>query len=48
MARAPERLVLFERALGRLDDAVARPEDTIVRDACIQRADLSPEEAQDE
>ena len=45
MARGSERLVLFERALGRLDEALARPEDAIVRDACIQRFEFTFEMA---
>lgn len=28
-------MVLFEQALSRLDEALARSEDAIVRDACI-------------
>ena len=31
------RVSLFERALSRLEEALAKPEDPIVRDACIQR-----------
>jgi nucleotidyltransferase substrate binding protein (TIGR01987 family) len=36
---------LFERALGRLEEALAKPEDPIVRDACIQRFEFTFEMA---
>ena len=39
------RLVLFEKALGRLEEALSRPEDSIVRDACIQRFEFTFEMA---
>lgn len=39
------RLVLFEQALGRLEEALAKPEDPIVRDACIQRFEFTFEMA---
>ena len=43
---APEtRLRHFGRALSRLDDALAMPEDPIVRDACIQRFEFTFETA---
>jgi nucleotidyltransferase substrate binding protein (TIGR01987 family) len=35
------RLPLFERALRRLQEALAKPEDSIVRDACIQRFEFT-------
>ena len=38
-------MVLFDQALGRLDEALARPEDPIVRDACIQRFEFTFETA---
>jgi hypothetical protein len=34
-------VVLFEQALSRLDEALARSEDAIVRDACIQRFEFT-------
>ena len=39
------RLPLFGRALGRLREALAKPEDSIVRDACIQRFEFTFEMA---
>ena len=45
MPRGAERLALFERALARLDEALATPEDAIVRDACIQRFEFTFEMA---
>ena len=39
------RVALFERALGRLEEALAVPEDPIVRDACIQRFEFTFEMA---
>ncbi len=39
------RLILFAQALGRLDEALARPEDAIVRDACLQRFEFTFEMA---
>ena len=39
------RVSLFERALSRLDEALAKPEDSIVRDACIQRFEFTFEMA---
>src|SRR5574341_1634978 len=41
----PPRVLLFERALDRLDEALARPDDPIVRDACIQRFEFTFEMA---
>ena len=38
-------VVLFEQALRRLEEALARPEDSIVRDACIQRFEFTFEMA---
>lgn len=34
---SPRRTALFAQALTRLEDALTRPEDPIMRDACIQR-----------
>lgn len=46
MAEAYSRwVVLFEQALNRLDEALAKPEDAIVRDACIQRFEFTFEMA---
>ncbi|HLC40549.1 MAG TPA: nucleotidyltransferase substrate binding protein [Methylomirabilota bacterium] len=39
------RVSLFERALSRLVEALAKPEDPIVRDACIQRFEFTFEMA---
>jgi nucleotidyltransferase substrate binding protein (TIGR01987 family) len=39
------RLVLFEKAVERLEEALARQEDAIVRDACIQRFEFTFEMA---
>ncbi|HXH85117.1 MAG TPA: HI0074 family nucleotidyltransferase substrate-binding subunit [Candidatus Tectomicrobia bacterium] len=39
------RVALFAQALGRLEEALARPEDAIVRDACIQRFEFTFETA---
>jgi nucleotidyltransferase substrate binding protein (TIGR01987 family) len=39
------RLIFFERALHRLEEALAKPEDPIVRDACIQRFEFTFEMA---
>lgn len=39
------RVVFFERALDRLEEALGRPEDAIVRDACIQRFEFTFEMA---
>jgi nucleotidyltransferase substrate binding protein (TIGR01987 family) len=39
------RVTLFERALSRLEEALAKPEDPIVRDACIQRFEFTFEMA---
>ena len=39
------RVSLFERALSRLEEAMAKPEDPIVRDACIQRFEFTFEMA---
>ncbi len=41
----PPRVLLFERALDRLEEALARPDDPIVRDACIQRFEFTFEMA---
>lgn len=38
-------VVLFGQALDRLDEALAKPEDAIVRDACIQRFEFTFEMA---
>jgi len=43
-ARFP-RLVFFEQALHRLEEALSKPEDPIVRDACIQRFEFTFEMA---
>jgi len=46
MGEASSRwVVLFEQALSRLDEALARSEDAIVRDACIQRFEFTFEMA---
>jgi nucleotidyltransferase substrate binding protein (TIGR01987 family) len=37
MADRPRRRALLEQALARLQEALAKPEDSIVRDAAIQR-----------
>ena len=39
------RVSLFERALSRLEEALAKSEDPIVRDACIQRFEFTFEMA---
>jgi nucleotidyltransferase substrate binding protein (TIGR01987 family) len=39
------RLVFFEEALRRLEEALSKPEDPIVRDACIQRFEFTFEMA---
>ena len=39
------RLHQFERALGRLQEALALPQDSVVRDACIQRFEFTFESA---
>ena len=39
------RVVFFEQALRRLEEALAKPEDPIVRDACIQRFEFTFEMA---
>jgi nucleotidyltransferase substrate binding protein (TIGR01987 family) len=39
------RLAAFERALQRLSEALDQPEDSIVRDACIQRFEFTFEMA---
>jgi nucleotidyltransferase substrate binding protein (TIGR01987 family) len=39
------RVSLFERALTRLEEALAKQEDPIVRDACIQRFEFTFEMA---
>ena len=41
----PSRLVLLASALARLGEALERPEDPIVRDACIQRFEFTFEMA---
>lgn len=41
MAEPFSRIRLLERALGRLEAALARPEDDILRDACIQRFEFT-------
>ena len=46
MAQArPRGVAVFEQALRRLEEALARPEDPIVRDACIQRFEFTFEMA---
>jgi len=46
MAEAYSRWVmLFEQSLSRLEEALAKPEDAIVRDACIQRFEFTFEMA---
>jgi nucleotidyltransferase substrate binding protein (TIGR01987 family) len=40
-AGSPRRTALFAQALTRLEEALARPEDPIVRDACIQRFEFT-------
>jgi nucleotidyltransferase substrate binding protein (TIGR01987 family) len=37
MGTVQRRITVFGQALARFDEALARPEDPIVRDACIQR-----------
>ncbi len=44
-SKEPSRTALLARALGRLEDGLARPEDAIVRDACIQRFEFTFEMA---
>lgn len=39
------RVVLYEQALTRLEEALTKPEDPIVRDACIQRFEFTFEMA---
>jgi nucleotidyltransferase substrate binding protein (TIGR01987 family) len=39
------RLLLFEKALDRLEEALTKPDDPIVRDACIQRFEFTFEMA---
>ena len=39
------RVVFFEQSLRRLEEALAKPEDPIVRDACIQRFEFTFEMA---
>jgi nucleotidyltransferase substrate binding protein (TIGR01987 family) len=46
MAETPSpRIQAFEHALQRLMEALAKPEDSIVRDACIQRFEFTFEMA---
>jgi len=45
MADRPRRRALLERALARLQEALAKPEDSIVRDAAIQRFEFTFEMA---
>jgi nucleotidyltransferase substrate binding protein (TIGR01987 family) len=45
MGTAQRRITVFSQALARLDEALARPEDPIVRDACIQRFEFTFEMA---
>jgi hypothetical protein len=35
------RTLAFERALLRLEEALEKPEDAIVRDACVQRFEFT-------
>ena len=42
---AQRRITVFGQALARFDEALARPEDPIVRDACIQRFEFTFETA---
>lgn len=44
-AAGSRRTTLFAHALARLEEALARPEDAIVRDACIQRFEFTFEMA---
>ncbi len=44
-AGGSRRTSLFAHALARLEEALARPEDAIVRDACIQRFEFTFEMA---
>jgi hypothetical protein len=39
------RTLAFERALLRLEEALEKPEDAIVRDACVQRFEFTFEMA---
>jgi nucleotidyltransferase substrate binding protein (TIGR01987 family) len=45
MSVVPRRISVFTQALARLDEALARPEDPIVRDASIQRFEFTFEMA---
>ena len=45
MSTAQRRITVFSQALARLDEALDRPEDPIVRDACIQRFEFTFEMA---
>jgi len=45
MGTVQRRIAVFGQALARFDEALARPEDPIVRDACIQRFEFTFETA---
>ena len=45
MAETSSRVTLFEQALRRLEEGLTKPEDAIVRDACIQRFEFTFEMA---
>jgi len=40
-AKSAPRMEAFERALRRFVEGLAKPEDAIVRDACIQRFEFT-------
>ena len=40
-SRPPKKLLSLRRALGRLEEALASPENALVRDAGIQRFEFS-------
>ena len=45
MDTVQRRITVFGQALARFDEALSRPEDPIVRDACIQRFEFTFETA---
>ena len=45
MGTVQRRITVFGQALARFDEALSRPEDPIVRDACIQRFEFTFETA---
>lgn len=45
MTRTSSRVTIFEQALRRLGEGLTKPEDAIVRDACIQRFEFTFEMA---